>query len=142
MVASRMKGRKSELPREIDRLGGVYIGCEPVDMRFVGAGGWVCPARGRWRGESIFADCCRNLYLYPANANLFAMEMNWIDGFRIEVALQGGAVVVSANREGLLSLANHLQALCEEPARGAHFHLDATTALEDGSLELIVERVE
>lgn len=70
------------------------------------------------------------------------MEMNWIDGFRIEVALQGGAVVVSANREGLLSLANHLQALCEEPARGAHFHLDATTALEDGSLELIVERVE
>ncbi len=70
------------------------------------------------------------------------MEMNWIDGFRIEVALQGGGVVVSANREGLLSLANHLQALCEEPARGAHFHLDANTALEDGSLELIVERVE
>ena len=93
---------------------------------------------------------CKNETSVCAGKDIFAgeikhflrMEMNWIDGFRIEVALQGGAVVVSANREGLLSLANHLQALCEEPARGAHFHLDATTALEDGSLELIVERVE
>lgn len=70
------------------------------------------------------------------------MEFHWINPYQISVALQGGAVVVSANREGLQSLANHLLALSEEPAPGAHFHLDAFNALEDGSLELIVERVE
>lgn len=70
------------------------------------------------------------------------MDFEWIDGYRIGVTIRGGTVVISANREGLQSLASHLLSLSEDLIPGAHFHLDAYTALEDGSAELIVERVE
>ena len=50
-------------------------------------------------------------------------------------------VTISANREGLLSLASHLIALAGSPAPD-HFHLDGYNALEDGSAELIVEKTE
>ena len=56
------------------------------------------------------------------------MDFNWIDGFSVKVTVQNGAVVVLANREGLLSLANHLTALAADDAPGAHFHLDEQLA--------------
>lgn len=67
------------------------------------------------------------------------MDLIWEDGFTIEVRVQKGAAVISANREGLLSLSNHLKTLAEE-APGSHIHLDELNALEDGSCELILER--
>ena len=67
------------------------------------------------------------------------MEFKWVDGFKISVRIQCGQVVVSANREGLVSLANHLKALAEEEP-GGHFHLDEYNSLEDSSAELIVEK--
>ena len=67
------------------------------------------------------------------------MEFNWEDGFALSVRCEGDAVVISANREGLVSLARHLQALADEPLR-AHFHLDQYNSLEDGSCELIFEK--
>ena len=67
------------------------------------------------------------------------MEFHWVDGFEIAVAVEKDAVVISANREGLLSLANHLTALAEAPSCD-HFHLDAYNSLEDGSTELIIEK--
>ena len=39
------------------------------------------------------------------------MELNWVDGFEITVHIEDGTSVISANREGLLSLANHLRGL-------------------------------
>lgn len=66
------------------------------------------------------------------------MDFNWEDGFVIRVSSQNDEVLISANREGLVSLANHLLALADE---GGHFHLDQHNSLEDGSCELIVERV-
>ncbi len=66
-------------------------------------------------------------------------RMKWEDGFRIRVSVGKNEAVVSANREGLLSLANHLTALAGE-APGSHIHLDAYNALEDGSAELIIEK--
>jgi hypothetical protein len=66
------------------------------------------------------------------------MILNWIDGFEISVRIENGAAVISANREGLLSLANHLKSLAEEPL-GTHIHLDAYNSLEEGSSELIFE---
>ena len=69
------------------------------------------------------------------------MDLIWEDGFTIEVHVQKGTAVISANREGLLSLANHLKTLAEE-APGSHIHLDELNALEDGSCELILERTE
>lgn len=65
------------------------------------------------------------------------MEFKWEEGFTITVSIQEGAAVISGNREGLLSLANHLNALAQgEP--GDHFHLDENNSLEEGSAELIV----
>ena len=66
------------------------------------------------------------------------MELNWADGFKINVRIENGAAVISANKEGLLSLANHLKSLAEEPP-GTHIHLDAYNSLEDDSSELILE---
>ena len=69
------------------------------------------------------------------------MEFKWENGFKISVRIECGQVVVSANREGLLSLANHLKALAEEEP-GGHFHLDEYNSLEDNSVELTVEKAE
>ena len=69
------------------------------------------------------------------------MKFNWIDGYTLRVSVSGSEVTISANREGLLSLASHLIALAGSPAPD-HFHLDAYNALEDGSAELIVEKTE
>ena len=66
------------------------------------------------------------------------MDLKWEEGFAVTVRVQDGQTVISANRAGLKSLANHLNALAEE-APGAHLHLDAYNSLEDGSAELILE---
>lgn len=67
--------------------------------------------------------------------------MKWVEGFQIRVRVQDGVPVISANREGMLSLANLLTAIAEE-APGSHMHLDGHNSLEDGSAELIIEKTE
>ena len=69
------------------------------------------------------------------------MELNWVNGFEIKVRIEKGAAVIMANREGLLSLADHLKSLAEEPP-GSHIHLDAFNSLEEGSSELVLEKTE
>ena len=66
------------------------------------------------------------------------MEINWHDGFNIKVKAENGEVLISANKEGLLSLADHLTALSKEVA-GNHIHYGDYNSLEDGSDELIIE---
>ena len=68
------------------------------------------------------------------------MNLKWINGSEIRVNVADDTVLVSANREGLLSLAAHLTALAGE-APGTHIHLDAYNSLEDESEELILERL-
>ena len=68
------------------------------------------------------------------------MEIEWVDGFEIRVKVDHDAVVISANKEGLLSLAKQLTALAEA-APGQHIHYDEYNSLEDGSTELIVVRI-
>ena len=41
------------------------------------------------------------------------MDIEWVDGFEIRVKVDHGAVVIAANREGMLSLAKQLTALAE-----------------------------
>ena len=67
------------------------------------------------------------------------MNINWIDGFEISVDNNNDEVVISANREGLLSLAGQLAALAEGKL-GVHIHYDENNSLEEGSAELIIER--
>ncbi len=69
------------------------------------------------------------------------MEFYWEDGFEIAVRIEDGQVVVSANREGLRSLAGQLTTLAESDP-GAHIHLDQYNSLEDGSVELVIERID
>ena len=61
------------------------------------------------------------------------------EGFTISVDTVENTVVIRANREGLLSLANHLVSLAEE-VPGSHIHLDEYNALEENSAELIIEK--
>ncbi|UPT67438.1 MAG: hypothetical protein M0D57_01765 [Sphingobacteriales bacterium JAD_PAG50586_3] len=66
---------------------------------------------------------------------------SWEDGFKISFENNEGQVVIKANREGLISLAKQLLTLSEENVpTGTHFHLDEHNSLEQGSIELIIER--
>ena len=67
------------------------------------------------------------------------MNVEWIDGFRIRVSINSNTAVISANKEGLISLAKQLAALAEE-APGDHIHYDEYNSLEEGSSELVIER--
>ena len=49
------------------------------------------------------------------------MKIEWVDEFSISVKNDDKEVTISANREGLLSLARHFQALAEG-APGDHIH--------------------
>ena len=69
------------------------------------------------------------------------MTINWVDGFEIRVIVEHNEVVISANKEGLLSLAQQLTALAEETA-GSHIHYDDYNSLEERSAELTIEKLE
>ena len=69
------------------------------------------------------------------------MDITWEEGSEIAVRIDDGAVTVSANTAGLRSLAGILQNLADG-AEGDHLHLDENNALEDGSAELIIEKVQ
>ena len=68
------------------------------------------------------------------------MKIEWVDGFEIRVKIDHDAVVISANKEGMLSLAKQLTALAEA-APGQHIHYDEYNSLEDESAEMIVVRI-
>ena len=68
------------------------------------------------------------------------MKTEWIDGFEIKTSADNGGIVISANREGLLSLAKQLTALAGGAPRD-HIHYDAHNSLEEGSAEMIIERI-
>ncbi len=66
------------------------------------------------------------------------MTIEWVDGFEIHVSVDNGEVMISANKEGLLSLARQLTALAKETP-GSHIHYDEHNSLEEGSADLIIE---
>ncbi|MBQ8919621.1 MAG: hypothetical protein IJ056_05905 [Acidaminococcaceae bacterium] len=67
------------------------------------------------------------------------MDIEWVEGFEIRVKADHNAVVIAANKEGLLSLAKQLTALAEA-APGQHIHYDENNSLEEGSAEMIIVR--
>ncbi len=66
------------------------------------------------------------------------MKIEWIDGSGIKTAIENKEIVISANREGLLSLAKQLTALADG-VPGDHIHYDAYNSLEEGSAEMTIE---
>ncbi|MFZ6781240.1 Imm32 family immunity protein [Undibacterium sp. Ji83W] len=75
---------------------------------------------------------------YDANKG---MQYQWTNLFDIGIRIENGAVLIEANKEGLLSLANHLLNLAQDgiPA-GHHMHFDADNSLNDGSSELFIQK--
>ena len=69
------------------------------------------------------------------------MKIAWQDGSNIHIRIEGDTVVISSNKEGLISLAYQLHTLANEEA-GAHIHYDEYNSLEDGSNELIIEKIQ
>jgi len=70
------------------------------------------------------------------------MTFEWLDNFTIRTGLAGSEFFIAANKEGLLSLANHLINLANnEFPVGYHFHLDEHNSLEDSSMPLRVEKI-
>ena len=67
------------------------------------------------------------------------MRIEWVDGSEIHVNVENDEAVISANKEGLLSLAKQLTALAEEMP-GSHIHYDRYNSLKEGSAELTIER--
>ena len=68
------------------------------------------------------------------------MNVEWGDGYEIKAVAESGSIIISANREGLLSLAKQLTALADGMP-GDHIHYDEHNSLETGSTEMIIERV-
>ena len=69
------------------------------------------------------------------------MKIEWMDGFEIKAVVENGEIVISANREGMLSLAKQLESLANG-VPGDHIHYDEHNSLEEGSTELIIERIQ
>ncbi len=67
------------------------------------------------------------------------MDIEWVDGYEMRVGILDGTAVISANREGLLSLAEQLRTLAGA-APGSHIHYDEFNALETGSAGMIIEK--
>ena len=70
----------------------------------------------------------------------------WEDDFCIKTEAHHEGhdyVFIRANAPGLVSLARHFLLLAQSTVpTGFHFHLDDSNSLEDGSVELIVEKLE
>ena len=70
------------------------------------------------------------------------MKTEWEEGFKIFVHTRNNhEATISANKKGLLSLACQRRSLAEGK-QGDHIHYDEYQSLEEGSLEMIIERVE
>ena len=67
------------------------------------------------------------------------MEVKWVEGYEIRVIVDNDSAVISANREGLRSLAGQLAAMAAE-APGTHIHYDDHNSLEEGSAEMVIEK--
>lgn len=97
-----------------------------------------------YRGS--FFDNCRFFFgcfviMKKIDWEALLVDIDWVDGFEIRVKVDHGSVVISANKEGMLSLAKQLTALAEA-VPGQHIHYDEYNSLEEGSTEMIIARVE
>lgn len=77
----------------------------------------------------------------PEYDNTKGFQYLWEDDFSILVSENGGAVIIDANNEGLKSLAWHLLTLAQKDyPKGTHIHYDEYNSLENGSMELIINK--
>lgn len=69
------------------------------------------------------------------------VQFDWEAGFEIRVIVENNEIKISANKEGLISLAKHLLVLAQDTVpTGYHLHLDEYNSLEEGSAAIIIEK--
>jgi hypothetical protein len=70
------------------------------------------------------------------------LKLEWEKGFAIKIIQENDTVILQANENGLMSLAKHLITLANPEVPGnIHFHLDDSNSLEEGSSEIIIEKI-
>jgi len=70
------------------------------------------------------------------------VQYSWENNFEIQTELGDNAIVIKANKAGLKSLAYQLLTLADVPDdKQVHLHYDVINSLEEGSIELIIERI-
>lgn len=70
------------------------------------------------------------------------VKLVWEDGFTIESMISDNSIIIKANEAGLRSLARQLLTLAQtEVLSGCHIHYDDLNSLEDGSCEIIIEKL-
>lgn len=81
----------------------------------------------------------KKLPKYSSNGGL---KLDWVNGFEIKSNVSEDGMVIKANKDGLLSLANHLANLAQSDVPiGTHIHMDSLNSLEDGSDDIIIEKI-
>lgn len=78
----------------------------------------------------------------PEYSSFNGLRLEWEDNFAISSSVENNTVTITANKEGLISLAKHLLTLAQvEVPTGSHIHLDDINSLETNSVELIFEKI-
>lgn len=78
----------------------------------------------------------------PEDDSQKGVQYSWENNFEIQTELGDDAIVIKVNKAGLKSLAYKLLTLSEVPDdKQVHLHYDDINSLEEGSIELIIERV-
>jgi hypothetical protein len=69
------------------------------------------------------------------------IKYKWEKNFEIKVEIDKNTVLISANKAGLMSLANHLLNLSQDKIpSGYHMHFDEINSLEENSAELTIQK--
>jgi hypothetical protein len=69
------------------------------------------------------------------------VEIEWVDGHEILVAIENHEVIIHANPEGLRTLAIQLLTLAQDGMpSGNHIHLSDVSGLDEGSADLTLIR--
>ena len=79
----------------------------------------------------------------PESSKTNGFAYHWHDNFKIETQITDNKeIILSANKEGLISLANHLLNLAQDSVPiNYHLHFDEYNSLEEMSKELIIQKI-
>ncbi|UFJ61974.1 hypothetical protein [Brevibacillus sedimenti] len=78
----------------------------------------------------------------PKYTNDSGFQFVWEDNFIIETEINGNTIIIRANKDGLISMAKHLLTLAQnEVPTGTHIHYDELNSLEEGSCEIVIQKI-
>lgn len=78
----------------------------------------------------------------PDYTDVLGVQSSWEEGFEIASKIIADEIVITANRQGLISLAKQLLILAQDDVPiGVHVHLDEINSLEMESVPLILQKV-